>query len=117
MKPLLPIIILLLTGCVATSKHVKEGDFLLMELANETSKNPNLLAKVKQHAETPAFPGPPSTGGIPLDGLGAVGGVLAMGFGMWKSHQRQQAVALAKKVADLNPEEAKSELINSKVKV
>jgi len=86
------LILLLYSGCLATSKHVKKGDFLMKKIAKETNVSPQLQAEINTHVATPAGITLPETKGTPIETLlGGMGGIGGLAYGLYKSFQRKQA--------------------------
>ena len=118
------ILILLVSGCIVKPSHVKEGDLIVLEMSKEiATQHPEsmrakeIYAKSTQHARQPGTFGLSDLPGPISSYLGGSAGVLGLGFSLLKMYEAKQSRELAKKVAYMNPEEAKDELIKSKVKV
>jgi len=74
-----------LTGCVATSAHVKKGDVLLLRLAQEQESA--LVPQISQHVNESAGPELPKVPDFLGEILAGSGGVVGLGFALYKSIQ------------------------------
>jgi hypothetical protein len=119
---------LLLTGCVARSGHVSEGDRIVADLAQVVAQeNPNaayIAHRAWVHAQQDAaFQVPQGMSGAlgklaTGDFVGAAGAglaALAAAYGMRMKKRAMMEHALAKEVADMPPDTARKVLQKRKV--
>jgi len=132
------ILLFLLSGCVASSQHVKDGDRKTARFADKVSDGFKILAQndekyayvydsiaessqeLQEHAKKPAgIDRGLATGGNLLSMLMAVagGGLPALLFAGKKILDCNKTIELAKDCADLQPEDARKKLISSKIKI